>query len=745
MEGIFKVKLLSCLIALIFLLVSPEPALAQPPEPPGKVYLVVVDKLSINDIDAGTTPGLAALAHKGAIGLVSNRTLGSSNTENGSLTVGAGNLARSFSPGIAAYNVDETVPGLHKSAGEVYQLTTGMDLDSAQCVLISLPALSAGMGKENTNTRLGSLGETLKDHGFKVCLLGNGDNGYTADARSRPSAAIAMDGSGRIPLGNISHQMTIPSASFLGLETNYSFLRQEVSRYKETADVIVIELADLARLERAPAAVPDVLKAERIRLLNNIDNFVGELKTQITGNDILLVISPSPAKQQLDSKDSFTPLLAYGPGYHGLLTSVSTRRDFVVANTDIAPTILSFLGIKDHGIHMIGQPVTAKPANGLDALDAAQALSASTALTNRLRSPLVRAYVIYQIIVIAVALLLLAVFRKTFQWLPPLVLVMGVVPLVLLPLGKISLHYEWAYGLIAVLSTLLLTWVLSVAFKANYYKAFLFVSFTTLLALNVDLLTGATMIKSSVLGYDPMAGARYYGVGNEYMGVMIGCSILVSAAVYQAWQRKWVLWLIGLFLVFQAILISNPGWGANTDGALTAPAAFLVTLMFFSDIRISVRNLLIVASLIGFSVLGLVIFDLSRPPDLQSHVGRAANQVLTGGWQEALTIILRKASMNLKLIRYTIWSRVFLAVLAALVVLIYRPTGAMSRLQAECPRLFQGFSGILVGAVVGLIVNDSGIVAAATTSIYIIAPVLLLIFSQSEEPCQELVPVQDEG
>ena len=148
-------KLLSCLIALIFLLVSPEPALAQPPEPPGKVYLVVVDKLSINDIDAGTTPGLAALAHKGAIGLVSNRTLGSSNTENGSLTVGAGNLARSFSPGIAAYNVDETVPGLHKSAGEVYQLTTGMDLDSAQCVLISLPALSAGVGKENTKTRLG--------------------------------------------------------------------------------------------------------------------------------------------------------------------------------------------------------------------------------------------------------------------------------------------------------------------------------------------------------------------------------------------------------------------------------------------------------------------------------------------------------------------------------------------------------------------------------------------------------------
>jgi hypothetical protein len=101
--------------------------------------------------------------------------------------------------------------------------------------------------------------------------------------------------------------------------------------------------------------------------------------------------------------------------------------------------------------------------------------------------------------------------------------------------------------------------------------------------------------------------------------------------------------------------------------------------------------------------------------------------------------------MNLKLMRYTVWSRVFLAILAALVILLYRPSGAMSRLKTDCPRLFQGFSGILVGAVVGLIVNDSGIVAAATTSIYVIAPVLLLIFSQSDEPCHDLIEPNGEG
>ena len=99
----------------------------------------------------------------------------------------------------------------------------------------------------------------------------------------------------------------------------------------------------------------------------------------------------------------------------------------------------------------------------------------------------------------------------------------------------------------------MLTLVLSVGFRAHYYKAFVFVALITLLALDIDLLTGATMIKSSVLGYDPMAGARYYGVGNEYMGVMIGCAILVSAAIYQAWHHRWVLWLLGIFLALSLL------------------------------------------------------------------------------------------------------------------------------------------------------------------------------------------------
>ena len=39
-----------------------------------------------------------------------------------------------------------------------------------------------------------------------------------------------------------------------------------------------------------------------------------------------------------------------------------------------------------------------------------------------------------------------------------------------------------------------------------------------------------------------------------------------------------------------------------------------------------------------------------RAPELQTHLGRAANQIAAGGLNEGLTIIARKLAMNLKLI-----------------------------------------------------------------------------------------------
>ncbi|NLV17734.1 MAG: hypothetical protein GXY50_11115 [Syntrophomonadaceae bacterium] len=733
-------RYISAFIALILLLASPASAMAQQSSDSGQVYLVVVDKLSITDIGPATMPELAELARSGAVGLASSRTIGSLNTVNGSITIGAGNLARTFSSDIAAYNVEETVPGHSQSAGEIFHFLTNNPPDPDGVVLLSLPATIAGMKNENTNAIPGAMGDALRFHGFNICVLGNGDTGNTVDTRSRSAVTIAMDAQGRVPLGNVGSATASPSSSYLGLETNYDFLSEEVARYKSETDVFVIELSDLARLEKAKTAIPEVINSERKRLLLNIDDYIGSLKSQLGPKDFMLIISPSPSRSQVEAKAMFLPVIISGPDYEGSLTSGSTRRDYMVANTDLAPTILNFMGIDDFGVkNGIGQPIVAKAISpGTDILAQAQAISDQASLTNRLRSPLVKGYVVFVIIVIILSIIALTLINKIKALVLPLVLAMGVVPLVLLFLGRLSLPFDWAYGVAAVFATLVLTLLLDRIFKSRYHLAFVFTAFLTLLALNLDIVTGTTLIQSSILGYDPIAGARYYGIGNEYMGVLIGCGILVAVAAYQYFSSKWFLGLIGLFLAWQAFLISSPFLGANTDGVLTAPAAFLVTLIMIGDFRINSRTVLAMGSIVLMAVLGLTFFDLSRPPEMQSHVGRAAGRILTSGWQEGLTIIIRKASMNLKLIRYTIWSRVFLSILAALMILFKYPAGAMARIRLNYKRYYQGFFAILIGAVVGLIVNDSGIVAAATTSIYAIAPLLILILFQNDEPQDEV-------
>jgi hypothetical protein len=592
--------------------------------------------------------------------------------------------------------------------------------------MLNLPELLAGIEDEPVSTELGRMGKILRAHHHTVCILGNGDIPGAAD---RSTVAIAMDDRGRVPLGNVGPATYRPSNGILEVETNYPYLLAQIDKYQAQADVMVIDLSDLSRLDKAPAALPEVEAGEREYVLRNIDQFVGQILTRVNPNrDLLLLISPSPTAAQIKNKDTFTPVIALGPGYHkGILTSGSTRRDYVVANTDIASTVLRFFGLTDSENIIIGEPFSSATVGARDPLLEAKDLEQSSSIINRLRSPLVKAYVFALIAVIVLVLLAILTTRKYMVgYILPPVLAMAVVPLVYLFLGILPLPADWMYMAAALLLTVVLTWLLVKIGRGDYLLSFVITCAVTMAVLNIDLLTGASLLKTSVLGYDPMAGARYYGIGNEYTGVLIGCAIIFGVACYHKLTRRWVLGLLGVFFASQAYLLAAPSLGACADGFLTAPAAFLVTLTLLANFRPNLRNLSIIALIIITAVLGFSFYDMSRPSEMQTHVGRAAHQIAAGGLSQAFLIIGRKLGMNLKLIRYTVWSRVFLVIIATLILLIYQPVGVMLSLRNKHPLLFKGFAGIITSTVVGFIINDSGIVAAATTSIYVAVPILIL-------------------
>lgn len=711
-------------VAMVLPMISTQAAWGR--EDTGNAYLLVIDKLSIYDIDPQVTPQLTKLVNEGGVGLASSRTLRGKNTLDTSITIGAGNIGRVYGTGIMAFNQDEYLENRGQTAGHLYQNLTGIDPGSASCLLVNLPEISTRIAEESVTTMPGAMGEVLRRHGYTVCLLGNGDTG-TEELRA--AAVIAMDARGQIPLGDIGPN-TVHSLidSYLSLETNYEYLLQQIENFSSSADFFVIDLADLSRLESADTAFPDRALAEKNRRLQMIDAFVGKIAERVNPDrDLLIIIGPSPNHEQTRNKNTFTPVIIWGKGYTtGGLTSAATQRSLVVANTDIAPTILDYFGLSDDTGTMIGRPIRVEPSDrGM--LTEAQQLSTQASMVNRLRVPLIKGYVLFQIITILLAMVALFWMPELANYIKPAIIALVVVPLIYLFLTILPFTADWMYIAMAIALTLAVTLLLIKIADGNTYRAFSISIILTVIALNVDILTGCNLIHFSILGYDPMAGARYYGIGNEYMGILLGSSIALAGSYYQKYPKRGWLVLIAFLFVFQAVVIASPQLGANSDGMLTAPAAFLVTLLLLGELRIRPRTVLLVVAGMILVAAAFTLYDMSRPVEMQSHIGRAAHQVLTGGWEDAWTIITRKLGMNIKLIRSTIWSWVFMVTLLVLALLVYRPVGAMKQLRQEKPYIVKGFGGIITGALVGLVINDSGIVAASTTSIYLVVPLLLLM------------------
>ena len=111
----------------------------------------------------------------------------------------------------------------------------------------------------------------------------------------------------------------------------------------------------------------------------------------------------------------------------------------------------------------------------------------------------------------------------------------------------------------------------------------------------------------------------------------------------------------------------------------------------------------------------------------QSHLAGAIKKITTGGPLIILQIITRKIEMNMKLIGVSIWSKVLILGLLIVVVLFQKPVGILKKVCDRYPYLTKGWTSIIVASIVGFLVNDSGVVAAATSIAYVIIPVLVLL------------------
>ena len=396
----------------------------------------------------------------------------------------------------------------------------------------------------------GRMADALRRAGVRTALIGGADGDDTGLYRPAllflPAPDVVADGAVSDP--------TAPG----GRHEDPARLWAATEAAFRTCDLVVVHFGDFARAEREDAdgfLLPAAYKGHRERALRRFDGCLGRILDSFHGEVFVIVPTPPPAGK--GGWDSLTPFLATDTHPLATLTSDTTQTRGLIAARDLAPTILAELGVPVP-LQMTGAEATptALPGENLVALDRL------TRLNQEAQNPIFWAVGVGAAFIVFSSLVLYLTGRMAgwAGWVARYGLrVVSAWPLALLLAPLVDPHTVGAYvvlfagltGLLALLPSPPLICAL------------------TALVIVGDGLTGTTLISNSALSEYALSGIRFYGIGNEYMGVLIGGALLACVLVpglKTAPPGLGAGGVILLWLALAAFVLSFPSFGAKGGG-----------------------------------------------------------------------------------------------------------------------------------------------------------------------------------
>jgi hypothetical protein len=644
--------------------------------------------------------------------------------ESGYVTLGAGGRAVVGLDARKAYNRDELVDGA--PAATVLHRLTLIDPKSAEIVQPDIVSLVRDVSGLNYHLVPGSLGSALHSAGLKTAVVGNSD----AESLHREIAAIAMDADGLVDFGDVGPSMVEkdPTAP-LGARTNTTRLLAESARCIKLADFTAIELGDTARLERSRLdLLDDVYLSQRQIILRETDRILGKLLSLVDLRDTaFVVLTPYPQSYVLEKTgNSLCPVLIAGPGFtKGRLTSGSTRVPGALVGIDLAPSILDWLGVPPH-TDFVGRTVelSSPPGTLEDLLETERRIT----LQNASQSVLQQSAVATIFLVILITILWFALpasSRIRKRILPIAVLFPTAFAPAMLFMGAIptsGIFTAWI-GLICIAAIILAA---SLAVGRSPVRALMVICLAVSAGLVIDMGLGGPLTKYSVMSYSVMEGARYYGMGNEFMGTLIGASLVGIGLLLSMLNasKKAVRTTLLCGMIAETAAIGFPGLGANVGGAIAVLTGFGFALAATSSKPLNFRRIAGIIFGVAAVIAVFSVLDSLRGQQHESHLGRAVSQIRVGGLDQAGMIIKRKMGMNIMLIMGSSWSRL-VAAFALSSAVVLKVGNACRRLRPVSMYTRVILAGTISGTLAALFFNDSGIVAAGTSFIYTWALIFL--------------------
>lgn len=648
---------------------------------PAKVLLFGLPGSSVDDLGSGAMPNLDGLARRGAVAATTVRALSDHpSAADGYATLGAGSRVRA--------------------------------------------------GDDALSSTPGALGDALRGAGLRTGVVfvhaGGGPPPEGDRGRWGPGAMALMGSDGSVDVGPLGADLADPGA-----------LGRELAVVLDQADVVLVDAAGADQAAPPAPSPPDGRpSAGRERALAVADRALGQVAGLAGPDVLLLVVSVFPPGPDW----RLTPMVASGRGVtEGHLYSPSTRRPGLVTLTDVAPTVLQALGVEVPD-EMIGQALRYSPGQG--DLGLLRSLDRDAALREDLYYPVIFTFIGLQVLVYLAALLALRVgaigrtgaVGPAGPMLRLAVLTISAWPLAsylvrLLP-GLDSLGPR---GILVILA--LDAGVVAAALRARRHplSPLAWICASTIAVLVVDLANGAHLQLSSFLGYSPYTAARFSGLGNAAFAALAFCAMVVAAVhVDRAPRRREALVTVAALLALVVVVDGAPWLGSDVGGILTLVPAFGLTLLALAGRRLSWRTALTAAGAAALALGVAAGVDMMRPPDARTHLGQLVDRVADGGLAPLTTVMARKAAGSLRTFESPL-SWTLPIVIAYGLSLLLRP-GRRPRWLADRPALHAGAVGMIATALLGSVVNDSGVVVLAMVFVYIGPFLTLLAVHRPAEP-----------
>lgn len=386
--------------------------------------------------------------------------------------------------------------------------------------------LGAGDAVRVGDVSQGRMAAALRQAGLRTAVIGDADGDDTGAYRPAalflpaPDTVAADDGTVADP--------TAPG----GKRIDPARLWAQTQTALRGSDLVVVHFGDFARAERENGRgdlLPSAYAAHRERALRALDQYLGltywGLRSDAARPRWLFLVAPTPPLDAQGHWNRLTPLLQWPPRpgvvWHLVARSDTTQTVGLVAARDLAPTVLKALDVTPP-LQMTGAVIGRAPLEAnTDAPMHLQRLDRQTRLNQQAQLPL------FWGLASAGALTLFASLglylsgrmmrrgqacrcccyglRLLSAW--PLALLLA--PLTL-P-ATLSAYLGWIAALTALIALLPSpTWIF----------------FLTALVLVGDGLTGTSLVSQSVMSAYALSGIRFYGIGNEYMGVLLAGTLL---------------------------------------------------------------------------------------------------------------------------------------------------------------------------------------------------------------------------